>query len=183
MDLHEDDQMHTAHLSFTDGMWAAIIAGDTVVTDPVLRHVPRRVLDHVDQTWGPYDDVYHHVEFQVEPGFTPLDIDQPMTFVTSVFDPIGDATYETVVLTDIGATTTEVHQVIYGDREPAATRLRLSLNDIVDLVPALSVAGSDLSIRRCSDALSEDGSLTPDKLAMLFEAWPPRRWKKIGIGA
>ncbi|GAA5136839.1 hypothetical protein GCM10023339_76300 [Alloalcanivorax gelatiniphagus] len=175
--------MHTAYLSFAHGVWTATIDSHIVVSEPVLMHIPRRVLDHVDETWGPYDEVYYHVVFLVEPGVTPLDIDRPMTFVTSVFDPIGDATYETVVLTDTGATTTEVHHVIYGGREPAAARVRLSLNDIVDLVPALSVAGSHLSMRRSSDALSEDGSLTPDKLAGLFEAWPPRRWKQIGMGA
>lgn len=182
---HDDeDQTHTAHLAFADGEWTATVGGRTAATGHVLARLLRPTLDFVDATWGPYEQVYYEVEFIVEPGNTPLGVKEPMTLVTSVYDPLqADAPYESVVLTDTAATSTEVHQVTYTGSTATSTQLRFSLHDIVDLVPALSVAGGHLSARAGTDALVEAEDLTPESLAGVFGAWPPPSWKRNGLFA
>lgn len=186
MDSEHDDEVHLANLAFNGGQWTATISGITAATDHVLARVVQATYAYVNETWGPYDDseVYYEVEFLIEPGQSPLDIAEPMTFVTSVYDPLeADAPYETLVLTTTGATATEVHQIRYGDPTVNSTRLGLTLNDIVSLVPGLSVAGSRLATRAATDALTDIDSLTPDNLLSVFEAWPPASWKRIGLFA
>lgn len=184
MESDDYDQLHTVSLAFSDGQWTATVAGTTAATDHVLAELVRTTYAFVNQTWGPYEEVYYEVEFVIEPGHTPLDVAEPMTFVTSVYDPLqADAPYETLVLTNTGATATEIHQIMYDGPTASSARLGLSLNDIVGLVPGLSIAGSRLSTRAATDALSDIDSLTPDNLLSVFEAWPPASWKRIGLFA
>ncbi|KRE97550.1 hypothetical protein ASG76_02245 [Nocardioides sp. Soil774] len=184
MDPDDYDQLHTVNLAFNDGQWTATIAGVTAATDHVLAHLVRATYAFVNNTRGPYEEVYYEVEFVIEPGHTPLGVVEPMTFVTSAYDPLqAEAPYETLVLTNTEATATEVHQIRYDGPTATSTRLGLSLNDIVGLVPGLSIAGSRLSTRAATDALSDIDSLTPDNLLSVFEAWPPASWKRIGLFA
>src|SRR4051794_3233068 len=126
MDFEDDDQLHLANLSFDGGHWTATIDGVTAATDHVLARLMHSTYAYVNEQWGPYDEVSYEVEFLIEPGRTPLGITEPMTFVTSVYDPLqADAPYETLVLTDTGATATEVHQIRYGDPTVNSTRLGL----------------------------------------------------------
>lgn len=182
--MEDDEELHLINLAFSDGRWTASIADATAATGYVLAEVVRETYDYVNRTWGPYDEVYYQVEFIIEPFHTPLNIREPMTFVTSVYDPLkADAPYETLVLTTTGATATEVHQITYGESTATSTQLGLTLNDIVSLVPGLSVAGSRLATRAATDAISDADSLTPDNLLSVFEAWPPRSWKRVGLFA